>query len=377
MSRDNSSDALPFTQVDRAVKAKAAVLASAIGIHYQHALGSLIEFWDLNGGPREIEKLIAKDVHDVVLDAREVSLRFKIASGQDVDVQVLTRTGFLEPIGELYRVRGMSRYFKPVEKRLMRRKLGAIGGLASAESRRASHGTAKPGAVLLEQPASNPEPTPEAPPKQTGSKPEANVEAKFNLEDRGQRSESLKTTTAGESFFAWAQGERFTTLGLPEEPPPRAPVGTWFNEAMSKVGGDRSRLESAWRGYLGSRFWAVEADLNGCRWSMWVKHWREFVAPTSVPPPKADAVGEHQGFAARAVELPPTTDPLELGWRKRLSDLRGDQAYAATQLSQLRATRLDGHELVVTHADEFFVGWCRENYAALVPGVRLEHQVAP
>lgn len=193
MSRNDSSDPLPFTQVDRAVKAKAAVLASAIGINYQQALGSLIEFWDLNGDPREIEKLVANDVHEVVLDGREVALRFKIASGQDVDVQVLTRTGFLEPIGDRFRVRGMSRYFKPVEKRIMRRKLGSIAGLASAESRKTKYGSAQPGVVLVDQIPTKPEPNLEPTPNQTRTKPEPNAEPKGNLEDRGQRTESLKT----------------------------------------------------------------------------------------------------------------------------------------------------------------------------------------
>lgn len=189
MSRaDRDSDALPFTQVDRAVKAKAAVLASAIGINYQQALGSLIEFWDLNGDPRELEKLVANDVHEVVLDGPEVALRFKIASGQNVDVQVLTRTGFLEPIGDRFRVRGMSRYFRPVEKRIMRRRLGSIGGLASAEARKTKNGSARPGAFLVDQPATNAEPTSEANAKQTRSKPEPNAEPNGNPEVRGQRS---------------------------------------------------------------------------------------------------------------------------------------------------------------------------------------------
>lgn len=207
MSRtERDSDALPFTQVDRAVKAKAAVLASAIGINYQQALGSLIEFWDLNGDPREIEKLIANDVHEVVLDGREVALRFKIASGQDVDVQVLTRTGFLEPIGDRFRVRGMSRYFKPVEKRVMRRKLGSIAGLASAEARKTKYGSAQPSALLVDQTATNAEPTP----NQTRTKPEPNAEPNGNPEVRGQRSDKVKTARDRDSDLLKADFKEVT-----------------------------------------------------------------------------------------------------------------------------------------------------------------------
>ena len=53
MSRQSSSDPLPFVQVDRAVKPKAALLAGIMEVSNQHALGSLVEWWELCGDPRE------------------------------------------------------------------------------------------------------------------------------------------------------------------------------------------------------------------------------------------------------------------------------------------------------------------------------------
>lgn len=265
MSQRNS-DALPFTQVDRAVKAKAAVLASAIGINYQHALGSLIEFWDLNGDPRELEKLVANDMHEVVLDGPEVQARFKIASGQDVSPETLTRIGFLEPIESRFRVRGMSRYFKPVEKALMRRQVGKVGGLASAEARKAKTGTSQPVRALVrplvEQSSSNPEATLEPSPKQTRSKPEANPEANGNTESREQRAESVLRTYVGEfppidktpprsfvieppikpieawgaeDFWRWAQHRRQESGLLPEKWPHPARLSAWWSIARQAV----------------------------------------------------------------------------------------------------------------------------------------------
>ncbi len=199
MSRIDSSDPLPFTKVDRAVKAKAAVLASTLGISNQHALGSLIEFWDLNGDPREIERLLDAGESTVVLNAEEVSLRFKIASGKDIDPRLLARAGFLEPIDELYRVRGMSRYFEPVEKRRQARAAASVGGKVSAQVRKAKTGSAQPKRSFeppFEGRSSDSQAESEPPPKRSRSDArsdfEAEPEAPPNLEDRGQSLDLLK-----------------------------------------------------------------------------------------------------------------------------------------------------------------------------------------
>ena len=140
----SDSDPLPYTQVDRAVKTKAALLAGELQVTTQHALGSLVEFWDLNGDPRELEKLLEKGLDEVVISAAEAKIRFRLASGKDVDPRFLATLGLLEQRGEDFRVRGMSRYFKPLKVRLHARTIAAAGGKASAASRKAKNGTAQP-----------------------------------------------------------------------------------------------------------------------------------------------------------------------------------------------------------------------------------------
>ena len=146
MSHD--SDPLPYSQVDRAVKPRAALLAGLMGVSNQHAVGSLVEFWDLCGDPRELERIVLETPvgaePEVVLPLDEVARRFQLASGHKVEVGDLAALGFLELVDGGGRVRGMSRYFKVITSRLNARNKGRAGGIASAESRKAKQGTAQP-----------------------------------------------------------------------------------------------------------------------------------------------------------------------------------------------------------------------------------------
>lgn len=132
MSRQASSDPLPYSQVDRSVKPKAALLAGKMKVSNQHALGSLVEFWDLCGEPRVLERVVLETPAGVdpalVLSRDDVELRFEVASGQHVEVGVLVVVGLLEPVKEGFRVRGMSRYFDPVQARLRARGAASAGG---------------------------------------------------------------------------------------------------------------------------------------------------------------------------------------------------------------------------------------------------------
>ncbi len=132
MRPEDSSDPLPFTQIDRAVKPKAATLAGAIGVSPQHAIGSLVEFWDLCGDQRDIAKLIQDGKTEVVLSGPDVSMRFALASGKTIAPEMLVAIGLLEPRGADYRVRGMSRYFRPIKRKIQLREAGSIGGQVNA-----------------------------------------------------------------------------------------------------------------------------------------------------------------------------------------------------------------------------------------------------
>lgn len=182
MTKQNDSDPLPYVQVDRAVKPKATLLASVLGVTPQHALGSLVEWWELCGDPRDLERIVVQtpvgDEPRVLLSGEDVSLRFHLASGHRLEPVVLERIGLLESVDDRYRVRGMSRFFEPICKRLAARSAASIGGKASAEARRKSHGTAQPeggkgskngsdGRSDVAQAASEPEPKRE--PKRNGS----------------------------------------------------------------------------------------------------------------------------------------------------------------------------------------------------------------
>lgn len=180
--RQSDSDPLPYVQVDRAVKPRAALLAGALGVTTQHALGSLVEWWDLNGDPRELERIVEATPDGatpaVVVTREDAALRFRLASGKDVEPVTLVHLGLLEPVGEGFRVRGMSRYFAPVEARIRARRAASVGGKASAESRRKSVGTAQPRSAARSESASESaqatvEATPEATPKRARSGAEA------------------------------------------------------------------------------------------------------------------------------------------------------------------------------------------------------------
>lgn len=136
----DSSDALPYTQVHRAVKPKAALLAAKLGVTPQHALGSLVEFWDLCAGDqRDLERILETTPPGqepaIVLSPAEVAGRFELASGVQVEPVTLERLGLLEQRPDGFRVRGMSRYFAPITRKVVLRARASKGGLASAASR--------------------------------------------------------------------------------------------------------------------------------------------------------------------------------------------------------------------------------------------------
>jgi len=139
--RQSSSDPLPYVQVDRAVKTKAGQLAGMLKVSRCHVLGALVEFWELCGDPRELERLVEEGRREVVLTDEEIRLRFKIASdGLDVDPAALVALGLLERRPSGFRVRGMARYFLPIERRLSARRIAVAGGAARANAPRQTNG---------------------------------------------------------------------------------------------------------------------------------------------------------------------------------------------------------------------------------------------
>lgn len=187
MAKKNDSDPLPYLQVDRSAKPKALRLASLLKVPYQHALGSLIEFWDAVGDPRKLEIAVAVALEgsepSMVLSKAEVELEFELASAHKVDASIMAAIGLLEPVeGGLFRVRGMSRYFGLIGARIRARGLSSAAGKASAEARRKASGSAKPRTDSVRSTEPRTEPTTEPAPNR-----------RRTLEDRGQRSEIINT----------------------------------------------------------------------------------------------------------------------------------------------------------------------------------------
>lgn len=327
MRENTSSDPLPFAQLHRSVKPKAARLASAIGVTNQHAIGSLSEFWDINGDPRELEELVLSGKNSVVLTPEQAVLRFRIASGKDVEPALLVELGFLEAVEEGFRVRGMSRFIEPIRDRLAKRKAGQLGGQASVKARKAQNGTAQPRSAplqtLIEQPVSTPEPAIEASPKQPRSSAEPQTEARPNPEKRDESLDSLKPTAV-------------KPPKAPKKPPePSRPGWQALIDAMTiefqsvrgesydwHHGASRGQLKALrerhsdedilrrWsrglRGTYDRKVSAVEQLGNAAKWHA--------LATDEERKPSDSAIADHTGFAPRwegvyTEELPPY-DPL-------------------------------------------------------------------
>lgn len=148
-SEQADSDPLPYVQVDRAVRGRVGLLAGALGVTTQHALGALVEWWDLNGDPRALTEILEAtaegDEPAVLISAQAARDRFLLAAGKPCEPSILVHLGLLEPVADgAFRVRGMSRYFAPVQARAKARAAAANAGKASAEARRATSGTAQP-----------------------------------------------------------------------------------------------------------------------------------------------------------------------------------------------------------------------------------------
>lgn len=243
-----SSDPLPYVQVDRAVRPLASLLAAELGCTHQHALGSLVCFWDLCGAPRELEAILQALAPGgepaVVLTGEDLALRWRLASGHQVEPLVLARLGLVEEqAAGGFRVRGMSRYFTPIQARLEARQRAQAAGKASAARRREAAGTAQPTGRWGPPPPTPPPPEPqrpgsddvrtqfgggteivEQPPNavRTESEPPPNLAATApNPADSGQRTASDVRTYVGKK-----PRRLFVIDDAPATPPPAGLEGT-------------------------------------------------------------------------------------------------------------------------------------------------------
>lgn len=303
-----SSDPLPYVQVDRAVRPKATLLAQLIDVTSQHALGALIGFWDNCGHPRDLEALVAAGKCEVVLTGAEVVQRFRIASGgcevSPADLQALE---LLEARDDgLYRVRGMSRYFAPIKRRLHARAIGAAGGAARNNASRGADGrfsstthhdgpsagtqaSTDSGAIHTDttQPTTPTPPNDHPAPRSDSSQP-------ASATDSGQRSvekrSEARALSPQEEFFAWSQQEaaKRDPQRLHENPPKASKLNSQLKPAFAEIG--RLGLERAWLVFLDD----AGAREKAWPWGWFASQWKQH-HNAAAPTPASGVVGTIDG----------------------------------------------------------------------------------
>jgi len=298
-----SSDPLPYTQVDRAVKTKACLLAGRLGVSSQHALGSLVEFWDLNGDPRELEQLLLDGKEEVLLSGEKVRHRFLLASAKDLDPQDLVALGLLdEKSPNVFRVRGMSRFFEPIRARIRSRLKASAAGKASAEARKARLGTAQPCSTPSSEPSSTQvrakfdasSTQVELPPNSARTPPNPSVHrtsySVHPLEEEATAAPTpphqftasqllARTPKApedklanGAAFFAWVQTKRIEAGYLTEPAPHPSQLSKWWTEVGLETNGHYEKLEKALYAFGDDPYW----DKRLMPFPGFMKNWRQF-----------------------------------------------------------------------------------------------------
>lgn len=123
MGKGEIDPQLPFIQVHRSAGAKAAQVAPALGVTYQHARGAMEVVWESLCDRRLfIDRATGQVKEKIVLPEREIRLRLKMAFGKDVDLDPFILAGFLEEDSPgHYRIRGMSMYLNAERGRLSKK----------------------------------------------------------------------------------------------------------------------------------------------------------------------------------------------------------------------------------------------------------------
>jgi hypothetical protein len=205
-----SSDGLPYSQVHRTAKPKATLLAGAIKVTPQHALGSLVEFWDLCAGDQRdleaiIEKTPAGQQPAIVLTEADILSRFELASGHRIEPVKLVQLGLAEKKpGDQYRVRGMSRYFEPVLRKITLRDRASAGGRKSAARRAEAQAALQP-------------------PAQAGAQAGASTKSK-SASSSEQLAVSSKKKEESNQQLLRAQAKKTAQVELPAEVVPPKPT---------------------------------------------------------------------------------------------------------------------------------------------------------
>ena len=314
-----SSDPLPYVQVDRAVRTSVvSPLAGVMGTTPQHALGSLVTWWEMCGRPADLERIVLATPPGkepaVVLPEDTVRRRWHLASGKEVDPALLVELGLLEAAdnetgGPSFRVRGMSRYFGPIRRRLQAREAAKLGGKARAKAPRQGGRFASSSATLTaseDQPTDQPStsrPPADAPPGNQPSDQHSGQRTADNGQSSSSEEEGAVPVEANgkpayqfavvapdkpveqwtkEDFWLWAEAKR-REVALPGEkwPKPHALAG-WWREATA---GDRTveHLREAYYRFAGSPHW--QKATPPLPFAGFMSQWRAFLPPVAASGP--------------------------------------------------------------------------------------------
>lgn len=192
-----SSDPLPYVQVDRAAFEKASLLAPQADVTRNHALGGLVSFWQHCADRRRLEKVLLNtpegETPALVFNSDELMAIFEITvtPAKKLTPLHLEVIGLVEKVDDdRFRVRGMSRAFKPIMDSASWRDLAVKAGKASAAARKAKNGTAQPRGGKGSKPVEKAAP-PVSPAKALGSATSSEpTEPQPNTEPNGSRTDN-------------------------------------------------------------------------------------------------------------------------------------------------------------------------------------------
>jgi hypothetical protein len=235
MAREDIDPQLPYIQIHRSVGAKAAQIAPALGVSYQHARGAMEVFWEMLADRRILDIALQRETPAIVLTDSDCRSRLKFAFGVDLDPELFVMVGFLDPSEGGYRVRGMSRYLVAEAGRLTKKSKRTDATPVAPRSRRGTRQVepeSDPGKARderQEEKGKNQEKPPHNPLGEQGSA-------------TGQQDEEEQN-----AFWEWAQAQR-EELQLPREAERPALLGDVVTNAVHEFG--RTALANAYVRFL-------------------------------------------------------------------------------------------------------------------------------
>lgn len=225
---------LPFLQIHRSAVSVAAQLAQVLGLSAQTVIGSLVLLWHGMADRRFLGRHLKAGA--VLLSAADVEARLCLAFGcrtLPAPLSVFEAAGVLELVGDLYRVRGMSRYIEAELARLRKKETAAQKPPGWNKPRTQDAPRVQPGSDQTEVRGERREVRgerrevrdPEV--RSISDSPQKSLEGL----EKAPTSKPKRKPSAGERAFEIWKGHRLDLLGgvdTPDADPHPAAVNTWW-----------------------------------------------------------------------------------------------------------------------------------------------------